>query len=705
MMWLFATGLVTLWGQVVLLRELLVAFYGSELIVLLALGALMLFTATGALLGRRMGPATGSGIRLLFAAFAVVLPALVAALRALRILFGGTPGADLPFGQQLLGLGLTLLPFGLLAGLLFQRAAVLFADRGGRLGRAYAIESAGSLVGGLLATGFVALGVQNMAAAVLCACVALAGAWIPRAPRPRWFSATALPLALLLGGGLLFSGSADRWLTGLNLPGLLAVRDTPYGRTAVTERLGQVTVFHNGALASESQGTSAEEFVHLAALECPAPRRVLVLGGSAEGLVREVLKHGPERVEVVELDGVAADLVRPFLPSEDRDALADPRVTFTVGDPRRFLARTGLYDLVLSAAPEPGSGESNRFYTREFFSLCRGHLAEDGILALRLRSSENLWSSALAARNASVLGALRASFPSVLVLPGTTDLVLASARPLQRDSPELLERWRSRGITARLVRPDYIAYLLTNDRLEKAEQTLARTRAPENTDARPACYPCTMLLWLSRFFPSIGKASPPQSFPWVWLAFPPVLLGAAAVLARRNKAARRALFVAAAGFAGMVLEGTLLLAYQTRCGALFQDLGALLMCFMGGLSLGAWHLDRLGHGRGPGLAIVLLTTIVSMGCAWAVGAGGVLGRAGTGLLLLASGAIVGAAFAWAGDATRKGSPEPIAVLYAADLAGGCAGALLGAVLYLPFAGLPASAGLAAWVGLVMALLV
>jgi len=86
----------------------------------------------------------------------------------------------------------------------------------------------------------------------------------------------------------------------LNLPGLLAVHDTPYGRTAVTGRLGQVTVFHNGALASESQGTSAEEFVHLAALQCPAPRRVLVLGGSAEGLVREVLKHGPERVEVVE---------------------------------------------------------------------------------------------------------------------------------------------------------------------------------------------------------------------------------------------------------------------------------------------------------------------------------------------------------------------------------------------------------------------
>lgn len=702
--WIFATGVVTLWGQVVLLRELLVAFYGRELVVLLALSALMLFTAAGALLGRRFGRAGDGGVRVLFVVFAAVLPALLVLLRALRVLLGGTPGADLPFGEQLLGLGLTLLPFGLLAGLLFQRAAVLCVAGGASPGRAYAIESIGSLAGGLLATGLVAIGVQNAAGALLCSCVAVAAAWIPGEARSRWIGAAVVPLALLLGAGLACSRAADRWLTGLNLPGVLAVDDTPYGRTAVAGRLGQVVVFHNGALASESQGTSAEEFVHLPALECPTPRRVLSLGGTVEGLVREVLKHGPERVDLVELDRDAVDLVRPFLPQGDREALVDARVTRTVEDPRRFLGRAGTYDLILSAAPEPGSGESNRFYTREFFALCRRHLAESGVLAFRLRSSENLWSNALAARNESVLKALRAAFPSVLVLPGTADLVLASARPLQRDPAMLIGRWKARGVEARLTGPDYIAYLLTNDRLAKAEQTLARTRAPENTDARPACYPCTMLLWLSRFFPSLGNASPPLSLPWIWLAFPPVLLAAAAGLARRSEAAKRALFVAAAGFSGMVLEGTLLLAYQTRCGALFQDLGALLMCFMGGLSLGAWCLDRLGSGRGSGLAIALLAAIVSIGCAWAVSGGDSLGRGGTGLLLLASGAIVGASFAWAGGSPRKDRSETVAALYAADLAGGCLGALLGGVLYLPFAGLPASAGLAALTGLVMVLL-
>ena len=50
---LFLTGLVSLFGQIVLLRELNVAFYGIELIYLIALGVWMLLTAVGALVGGR----------------------------------------------------------------------------------------------------------------------------------------------------------------------------------------------------------------------------------------------------------------------------------------------------------------------------------------------------------------------------------------------------------------------------------------------------------------------------------------------------------------------------------------------------------------------------------------------------------------------------------------------------------------------------
>ena len=711
MLWLVAVGLVTLWGQVLLLRELLVAFYGNDLVYVVALGALMLFTGLGALLGRRMGRPPRVKVPALFIAFAVALPLLLVILRALGFLLGGTPGADLPFGQQLLGLGLALAPFGILAGLLFQGAATRYLEAGGTLAYAYATESAGALAGGLLATALVVMGVSCFAGTLLCALAAACAACVPWAGRTRWLAGVATPVILLLLAGLALSEGLDRRLAALSLPDLRAVVDTPYGRTVVAGGLGQVMVFHNGALVSESQGTSSEEFVHLAALESESPRRVLILGGTSEGLATRALEHGPQRVDLVEMDRGAVNMETGFLPEKDRAALADARVKRSFQDPRRFLEGAGSYDLILSAAPEPGSGESNRLFTREFFSLCREHLSAEGVLALRLPSSENRWTKALASRNASILVALRAVFPQTFVLPGTCDLVLASTRPLVRDPKVLAERWRARGIPARLVSPEYIAYLLTNDRVAAAELTMARTQALPNTDARPACYPFTMLLWLSKFFPALGNVSLPGTLPWYGFALLPVLLAVAAFPARKSEALRRVLFVGSAGFAGMLLEGALLLAYQARRGALYQDLGLLLTCFMGGLCLGAWCMGRAGHKKGPGLAIALGTSSVGAGCAWAIQAGGASGRMGTGLLLAATGACVGAAFAWAGDQGQASLWDPsdpsrgVAPLYAADLWGGCLGALLGSLVFLPFSGLAASAGLASLVGLAMLLLV
>ncbi len=711
MLWLVAVGLVTLWGQVLLLRELLVAFYGNDLIYIVALGALMLFSGLGALLGRRMGRHPGAKVPALFIAFAVALPLLLVILRAQGILLGGTPGAELPLGHQFLALGLVLAPFGILAGLLFQGAAARYLETGGTPASAYATESAGALAGGLLATVLVVMGVSCFAATLLCALTGACAACVPWTGRPRWLAGAAAPVILLLLAGLALAPGLDRHLTALSHSDLRAVVDTPYGRTAVAGGPGQVTVFHNGTLVSESQGTSSEEFVHLAALECEAPHRVLILGGTSEGLAARALEHGPQRVDLVEMDRGAVDIESDFLPGRDRAALADARVRRSFQDPRRFLAGAGSYDLILSAAPEPGSGESNRFFTREFFALCRAHLSMEGVLALRLPSSENRWTKALASRNASVLVALRAVFPRTLVLPGTSDLVLASPRPLVRDPQILAERWRARGIAARLVSPEYIAYLLTNDRIATAESALARTQVPENTDARPACYPFTMLLWLSKFLPALGNVSWRGTLPWYGFALLPILLAVAAFPARRSNGLRRVLFVGSAGFAGMLLEGALLLAYQARRGALYQDLGLLLTCFMGGLCLGAWGMGRVGRRKGSGLAIALCTSSVGARCAWAIQAGGASGRMGTGLLLAAAGACVGAAFAWAGAQGQANLPEPsdpsrgVAPLYAADLWGGCLGALLGSLVFLPFSGLASSAGLVSLVGLAMLLLV
>jgi spermidine synthase len=702
---LFAVGLVSLLGQVVLLREGLVAAYGVELTALLGLGLWLAGTALGAAAGRALGPPTARGARGLLLALGALVPLLAVFLRVSRLLLGGVPGAYLPALLQGLVAAAAFLPPGLLSGILFQRCAALGAAGGGTFSRAYAVECAGSAAGGLLVTGLLGLGAPNLAAALLAAFLA-AGAGLAAFPGDggrRWVSAglAAASLACLFAAPRL-----DFLATRAVHPDLAAVRDTPYGRLARTRREGQAVLYWNDALVSDSQSRSAEAFVHPAALAVRLPRRALVLGGAAEGMAALARAHGFEAVEAVELDERAVSLAAEHLAEAGARPLPGPPPGLRFGDPRRALAGAGPWDLILSAALEPDSGQSNRFYTEEFFRECRGALAPGGVLALRLRSAENLWSPALVARNASVHRALSSVFEDVLVLPGATAILLASPEALPRDPEVLAARLEARGLRSPLVTAPYLRYLLTNDRLAATAAVLEASSAPANRDARPVCYSTTVLLWASRFVPRLGLQAPG---PLVWTAGRAAgaavlfLAAAGAGLALARRGGLRGTAVAfVAGFAGMVLQAAFLLFYQAGRGALFGHLGVLLASFMAGLAAGAWAAGAALRGGGsrrfPAL-LCLAGSLFCLGAAALFSFGSAPGLLLSGLMLLACGALTGAfypsALSLAGEARGAG-------LYAADVAGGVAGAIAGGLVLLPFAGLPASAGLLALLFLALA---
>ena len=682
-----------------MLRELVVAGYGSELVYLLGLALLLAGSAAGTLAGRALPARRPAPPGALFLLFGALLPATVALARGLQVVLGGTPGAFLSMPALAAGMALVLLPGGLVGGLLFQRAAAASVAAGGTLAAAYAVECLGGLAGGAASTLLLAAGAGNLRTALLAALGALAAAALPApGPRPR-LRAAALVLLFPLAAALLAAGRLDRETTAWNHPGLVATVDTPYGRATVTGAGGQVAVFQNGALAWESEGTAAEEFVHVAALAVAAPRAVLLLGGAVEGLAPEVLRHAPERVDLVELDRRLLDAVLPHLPAATRAALAAHAVRLELAEPRAFLARSARYDLILVGQPEPDSGQANRFYTREFFAACADHLAPGGVLALRLRGAENLWTPLVARRAASIERALAAVFPAVAVLPGATNLFLASPSRLELDPELLTARLAARRIESRLVTAPWLRYLLTNDRRAQIAARLERTVAPENRDARPICYQLTLLVWLARYFPALGRIETPPfvgspGFDAAAAGVAIALVALAAALARRRPRLRRALLVAAAGAFGMVLEGTLVLAYQVERGVLFQDLGLLLTLFMAGLAAGShWADRRLGRGaaRRAGAGIVLAGSAVALATAALLGADVDLGLAGAALLLFAAGGATGALFGYASVAGVTAPGEVVAPLYAADLAGGSLGALAGTLFLLPLLGLPATA--------------
>jgi len=716
-LYLFIIGFISILGQVVILRELTVAFYGVELIYILAIGIWLFWTAIGAAIGRRDATPRTSAVLLLLLCFSILLPIDVAFIRALRLFFSGIPGTYLPFGQQLLAIAMTLLPLGLLLGLLFQWAAKLYIAQNKTLAVAYAIESAGGVLGGLASTLLLWIGIQNFTIALLCSLLTIVS--LPFRNRSRAVRYASIAVFGLLLATLWLARGIDRQMTGWNHTGLVEVRDSPYSRITITAQSGQVVVFENDAVSFETETTVAEELVHLAAVQRNEIDRVLVLGGGFAGVLTELLKHNPRQVDYVELNDVLLELMTTYLPEAYRDPLQSETVTIHHMDPGKFLTEAGIYNLIIVGMPDPSSGATNRFFTQEFFKQCSEHLTATGTLVFRLSSSENLWSPFLTYRNAGIYRALKSVFNDALMLPGVTNILLASNDSLSREPAELSENFRSGNVHTRLISPNYINYLYTNDRFADIAVLVKNSKAPANTDERPICYQYSSMIWLMKFFPGmvnwdISRFLQPTGTGKLYYVFFIVSIGGMLVLLRYWRRPRKIVLVFMAGFIGMLMETNFILHYQVKNGVLFQNIGILLMMFMAGLSVGSYMIYAISQRsmkiygiilKRIGVWLLVGFVITNLTFVWLLEMNYTSGIFTISLFMFLTGLLVAGTFAYASLAGVSDQKIIVSPLYAADLIGGCLGSLLGSLILIPFLGMGFSALLMVILALVTIILV
>jgi len=705
--YLLTIGIISILGQVLLLRELTVAFYGIELIYILAIGVWLFWTAFGAVVGRRGYIPSVAVISCLLLIFSILLPLEVVFIRGIRIFFGGIPGSYLPFWRQLAAIIVTLLPVGVLLGLLFQWTAKLYINKNRTLALAYGIESIGGLLGGLASTLFLKAGVQNFTIVILCSLLTVGILLLPGKKQSKRIFYPGISLFCLFLFVLGISQTIDRQMTGWNHAGFVDSRDSPYSRISIEEHAGQFVIFENDALGFETESAAAEELAHLAAINHHDPNQVLLLGGGVEGGIKEVLKHLPQRLDYVELNTVLLDLVQKFLPESYQRPLKSELVTLYHSDPRNFLKNAKTYDLILVGMPEPSSGQSNRFYTREFFMQCEAKLKPDGVLGFRLRSSENIWTRFISYRNTSIYRALTSVFSDVVVLPGVTNIFIASNTPLTRNPSLLMERFKKRNIKTRLITPAYIRYLYTNDRFFDIAKRLNSTNALPNTDIRPVCYRYSSMIWLSKFIPRMINldislpALKTQKAVVSYITAIFLMIGLFLVV-RRWLRFQRMMLAAIAGFIGMILETMFILYYQVKSGILFQNIGILLMVFMAGLAVGSILIMELAklqmnkYGslkKSVGRSLLIGFGLLNAAFIGSLNFNYLAGLWSISILMFITGFLVAGIFAFASLYRVDDQKNVVSPLYAADLIGGCLGSLLGSLILIPLLGMELSAAI------------
>jgi spermidine synthase len=695
-----ALGACAVAAQTLFVRELLGMVTGTELVLGLALASWLIWIGAGGLIGGRL-PRPERAFPVLSAALAFLVPVVVILIRAGRSVIVDPPGSIPGAAQAAALLVISMAPFGLLYGAVYNAASEVIRDPEGSpssgISAAYILEAAGALAGGtVLSIAVLAFLTQMEAAfAVSAAVIAVFLATSRKGRRAAWALAF-----LAAAAGLALSPRIDR--AGMSLVfrgyGIRDIIPSRYAELVAAEIGEEISVFSGGALlATLPDPEGAGERAHVPLLTHPAPSRVLMIGGGAGGGAEAALSHpGVTSVSWIELDATLPATLRKLAGGQPGAGTGN----LIAGDGRKALEGTERYELIAIDVPAPVNLRYNRYFTAEAFRAARGALAPGGVLTVRHASSENFLSDA----NADVLSAVRetllAAFTHVETVPGGTALFAASDRPI--DIGKMTERLAGRGLEGRLLSLDSLPWRISDERRSSLEASLDGAERLVNTDMHPALVPRELLLHAEKAGVKTPRWAagllgiPAWIIPLVMVAC--VVFAGAAV--RGGSAARAGVFVT--GMCGMTVQVSVMLAWQVSTGVLYHWLVLLTALFMAGIAAGAVIAGRRAV-RARSLHLVMAAAALAVPLLLKAPA-----EFGAGFFALsaAGGILTGAYYRRVVDAfwTGRGG-DPPALFYSWDMFGACAGALVAGTILFPLCGLAWTALAAAGMHIASALLI
>ena len=614
-------GITSITAQVLLMRELSVIFYGNELSLGVMLGVWLFWTAVGSsifpmLWGKRTNPIPISHIQVILVP---LLPIMLWLVRFGKSILSLTLGEMIGFTPMLLITLLTMAPFCIINGCLYTTACSHMKsyhhNGAAAIGRVYWLEAIGAGIGGLLAGLFLvsvsstytlfALSLLNLFSVLFLAGDVRSSRKISYGLRSFILLSATI---IILCTGKSFQYAADKLLwKGFNLS---VTKNTIHGNISLTRTRDLTNLYHNGILTTTTPDPlTAEESVHFALLQHPDPKSVLIIGGSLNGGIGEILRHPSiERIDAVELDPIVYSLAEQYFPKEIMSEVKNPRVKIHHTDGRRFLKTTmQRFDAILINLPDPYNAQLNRFYTYEFFREVHEKLNDVGVFSFSVSSSENAVGPELADFLNVIDSTVKAAFTDRIIIPGETARFIASnVTGILTSSPDdLVHRLRDRLIDTQYVREYYIPYQMSRERLEYLQSRLRDVQSNNlNRDFKPVAYYYDTLLWATTYsrpfqslFSAASRIKPIHLVGIVLVVY--ILLS---LFIRRHKISDGGILVSilSIGFTEISLEVILLLSFQILYGYMYAMLSVIIAGYMMGLTLGSLNaLKMLKRATGP----------------------------------------------------------------------------------------------------------
>ncbi len=350
-------------------------------------------------------------------------------------------------------------------------------------------------------------------------------------------------------------------------------------------------------------------------------------------------------------------------------------------DGRVFLAQNKGYDLIFINLPSPSTILLNRFYTKEFFIQVYKALNREGILILVLPGSEAYMGEELTLLNACIYQTLKSIFSDVYIIPGDSNIFLASNSKIA-SLTEILHRYDERRIKG--LSKEHIVYKLDQRRVEWFLNSID-VNSNINEDFHPSAVFYSLWLWSAKFSPyALWFFKIVNSLRLETLLLLSTALLSTFIVKRRTRESAITMTIFTTGFYGMVTALILIIALQSLYGYIYHLIGLLISSFMVGLWVGGAKI------KASSILKIELGILIYCSTMVLLFANSLLFLPLIIVLNFLAGVLVGVEFAVANEVYLKMGlqlEKSAGVLYASDLLGAWLGALTVCIILIPSLGI------------------
>jgi spermidine synthase len=296
-----------------------------------------------------------------------------------------------------------ILPAAILWGASFPFALAAAAERGGDpggiVGRVYASNTAGAIIGALATSIVLApwLGTRDCQRILICVCaVSALTALVPVIVRAR-SAAGGILLAASACGALLMASHIQavpsqliaygrRMLTSAGNSEVLEAAEGINSSIAITRWTDGAIQFHvSGKVeaSTEPYDMRLQRMLgHLPSLVQGGPKSVLIVGfGAGVTAGSFVLPPTIEHINICEMEPLIPRTAKKYFHKEHYDVLDDKRTRVVFDDARHFVLTTPeKYDIITSDPIHPFVKGSATLYSKEYFEMVKSKLNPGGVV-------------------------------------------------------------------------------------------------------------------------------------------------------------------------------------------------------------------------------------------------------------------------------------------------------------------------------------